>query len=318
VVSHPSDFGIQDLFVAGAGFDIAGAYFLARGLLTSPEQASQMQIQGGNSFARFTVRAAEDYADGRVGIVGLLIGFIVQASAYVLSAPGSARLASSIATVVGLVASTTGAILLVIAIGRFARPRLRNRWLLETARIDSLGFRHADPSGQELFTYGRVLNIRAYQEEFVDNASYAWRVFKTTVRDANDDVRVRPAIFQPFAALDNPHGYYSENPKRRWWTRSAESEVLMVAKGAADRPLHYLIAVVAWPKKLLSAYREATTLPELPEVKLDPPSSSGYDPRTLPLLIAQAKGSFFNTKVTVAVLLVSLVSLAVALIVLLR
>ena len=67
-------------------------------------------------------------------------------------------------------------------------------------------------------------------------------------------------------------------------------------------------------KRLTDAYREATTLPELPQPKLDPPSSSGYDPRTFPLLLAQAKCGHFNTKVTVAVLLVSVVALVVAVI----
>jgi len=69
---------------------------------------------------------------------------------------------------------------------------------------------------------------------------------------------------------------------------------------------------VRW--NLLAAYREATTLPELPEVHTEPPSSSGYDPRTLPLLMAQVKGGIFNTRITVAVLLVSLASLVVALV----
>jgi hypothetical protein len=31
-------FGIEDLFVAGIGFDIAGAWLVSRGLLARPEQ----------------------------------------------------------------------------------------------------------------------------------------------------------------------------------------------------------------------------------------------------------------------------------------
>ena len=50
----------------------------------------------------------------------------------------------------------------------------------------------------------------------------------------------------------------------------------------------------------------------------EPPSSSGHDPRTLPLLMAQVKGGIFNTRLTVAVLLVSFASLVLALVALLH
>ncbi len=214
--AHKSAYGVLNLFVAGAGFDVAGAFLLARGLTASPERAARRVVQGRNSFARFDVRSAEDYADGQIGRASLIIGFLAQAVAYVLSAHGAASLSHTSWAYVGLLACTAAAILLVFLIARKAHPWLRNRWLIKFARIDNYGYLHTHPSGRELFSFGEVLNIRAYQHEFGNNEAYARRVFKTKVRDSNQDPEVRPPNFQPFAALDNQHGYVSEYRKGRW------------------------------------------------------------------------------------------------------
>lgn len=63
-----------DLFAAGLGFDIAGAYLVAKGLLTPPEKFAQRLVRAGQTFAHANVRAAEDYADGRVGVAALWLG----------------------------------------------------------------------------------------------------------------------------------------------------------------------------------------------------------------------------------------------------
>jgi hypothetical protein len=205
-----------DLFVAGAGFDAAGALLLARGLTTSPERAARRLIQGQNTFARFDVRSAEDYADGRIGSISLVLGFVLQAIAYVWLAHGGSQLSHTAGAYVGLVMCGLVAVLIAFLIARKARPWRRNRWLVEFARIDNYGYRHHHPSGRELFRFGQVLGIRAYQAEWGDDTAYAWRVFKTPVRDPTRDHEVRPPNFQPFAPLDNPHGYTSELPKSRW------------------------------------------------------------------------------------------------------
>jgi hypothetical protein len=115
-----------------------------------------------------------------------------------------------------LLGSAAAAILFVFLIARSAGPSLRDRWIIKFARIDDHGYLHTYPSGPELFRFGQVLNIRAYQHEFGDNAAYAKRVFKTQVRDPSKDHEARPSNFQPFAALDNKHGYVSENMKGDW------------------------------------------------------------------------------------------------------
>jgi hypothetical protein len=216
VQAHTSSYGVLDLFVAGAGFDVAGAFLLARGLTTSPERAARRLVHSRNSLARFDVRSAEDYADGQIGRASLIAGFVVQALAYVLLAHGTGELSHTSRAYVGLVGSAVAAVLLVWAIARKAHPWFRDRWLVKFARIDNYGYMHTYPSGAELFSFGELLGIRAYEREYGDPAAYALRVFKTRVRDSSRDVEVRPSNFQPYAALDNTHGYVSEYPKGRW------------------------------------------------------------------------------------------------------
>jgi len=212
-------FGAVDLFVAGAGFDVAGAFLLARGLSTSPHQAARRLIQGQKSFARFDVRTAEDYADGRLGLLSLAFGFLIQAVAYAWSAHGNTQLSSTAWSYVGIVASGTASMLFVWLVQRRLHPRLRNRWLIEFARIDNYGYRHARPSGREIFAFGQILGSRPYRAEYGDPAAYARRVFKTDVRDPSQDHLTRPAEFQPYVPLDDEHGYVSEMPKRKTWRR---------------------------------------------------------------------------------------------------
>jgi hypothetical protein len=157
-VHHASPiFGVLDLFVAGAGFDIAGAWWLARGLTTSPEKAAWLMIHSRNSFARFDVRSAEDYADGQIGRWSLIVGFLIQTLAYVLLAHGAKSLSHSPEALVGLVGCGTAAILLVFAVAHKAHPWLRDRWLVKFARIDNFGWVHALPSGRELFAFGQLV-----------------------------------------------------------------------------------------------------------------------------------------------------------------
>jgi hypothetical protein len=214
-----SNLGVLDLFVAGAGFDIAGAWLLARGLTTSSEKAAWLMIHSRNSFARFDVRSAEDYADGQIGRGSLIVGFFIQTVAYVLLAHGAKPLSHSYEALVGLVGSGAAAILFVFAVAHKARPWLRDRWLVNLARIDNFGWPHALPSGKELFTLGQLVGKPAYGREYGDNEAYALRVFKTRVRDDTKDNEVRPSNYQPVVPLDDSRGYFSELSKAHWRLR---------------------------------------------------------------------------------------------------
>lgn len=162
------------------------------------------------------MRGAEDFADGRIGVFSLVAGFLIQALAYAWSSHGTSQLSGTALSYVGIIASGAAAILVVALVYRKLHPWLRNRWLLQFSRIDDLGYPHELPS-RDLFLYGRILGFRPYQKEYADPAAYARRVFGTEIRDSTQDHLTRPPEFQPFAALDDQHGYVTEMPGRRLW-----------------------------------------------------------------------------------------------------
>jgi hypothetical protein len=76
---------VDDLFTAGIGFDVVGAFLLARGLLVSAKQSLRRAYIGfgGLGFGQLTTRA-EDWVDGWFGASSLMLGFILQLIAYTL------------------------------------------------------------------------------------------------------------------------------------------------------------------------------------------------------------------------------------------
>jgi hypothetical protein len=68
--------GYTDLFPAGLGFDISGAYLLAKGLGMRPEEYTRRFRASRHTFGRANVKAAEDFADAKAG-VGSLVGDMV-------------------------------------------------------------------------------------------------------------------------------------------------------------------------------------------------------------------------------------------------
>ena len=80
---------VTDLFAVGIGFDIAGAYLLARGLLISPHGLwVRFTIAGADT--RF-VDEAKDRVMAVVGLGALASGFVIQAFGYALSPLPSSR-----------------------------------------------------------------------------------------------------------------------------------------------------------------------------------------------------------------------------------
>jgi len=146
--------GFNDLFAVGLGCDLAGAYLLAQGLLTSPD-AEYRRTMSQNSFASWNVRAAEDRADGRAGVIGLCTGFLLQAVAYVLQIGGvSSHTNGTGAGVVAAVCVAAG-LTAVLAFARTTRWPWTRSYLVEVAHYDYQG-RQDTPDGQELYRYARI------------------------------------------------------------------------------------------------------------------------------------------------------------------
>jgi hypothetical protein len=74
---------VTDLFAVGIGFDIAGAYLLARGLLIKPH-GLYVRFTFAGAGTRF-VDEVRDRAMAVFGLAALVFGFMIQAFGYALS-----------------------------------------------------------------------------------------------------------------------------------------------------------------------------------------------------------------------------------------
>jgi len=130
-------FVIEDLFAVGLGFDIAGAYLLARGLLTSPAEIARrsVSITGFNSL--LMASQARDRIDGAIGLAALLFGFALQALAYALTLGGlgGGRDGDARRGLVAL-ALSGAAVALVLVAWKAVSERLLRRTLLSVARLN--------------------------------------------------------------------------------------------------------------------------------------------------------------------------------------
>jgi hypothetical protein len=157
--------GYTDLFAAGLGFDITGAWLVAKGLQTKPDQYAGRMTAAGNTFAAYNARAAEDFADSRAGVAWLLVGFGLQAIGYALSIGGVSDRADGICAGLIAVGFTLAAVGIAAALARLMRWHWVRGWLIDLARFDRAGNRHDDPRGGELLLYARVLG-RTVDEDF--------------------------------------------------------------------------------------------------------------------------------------------------------
>lgn len=173
---------VLDPFVVGLGLDIVGAYLVTRGLLASPRSIAYRAA----SFVQFSgfeaASDAEDGADGEAGMLALMVGFALQAVAYVLTLGGSESGTSSgraITAVILLFATVT----LAWLVSRAYRAWRLRKIAVQIASFDYLNGRPlAAPSGETLMAIGRALGWAEEPNE--TRAAYASRVFGV---DADED-----------------------------------------------------------------------------------------------------------------------------------
>ncbi len=169
---------VEDLFTVGLGFDIGGAYLLARGLLAPPPLLASRtaSFYGSNAYA--VVSQAEDRIRGLFGLGSLVLGFSLQAIGYAIVLSGQGT--TSFSTSRGVLALALAAVPVVSVVGaeRLVRPQLRRRLLIDVARFDvSLQETMDQPSAAALVGFGRVLECDPLNgEEPQDYAKRAWSV----------------------------------------------------------------------------------------------------------------------------------------------
>lgn len=127
-------FGTDDLFVAGLGFDIAGAWLLARGLLASPSEIAlrTAQLWGGNPAT--TAAELEDSVSGSFGLSALLFGFVVQGISYAISAQTDDP---TTGTWVGVAIAAAVPILATLAVEKLTHGWRLDRLIVEVSKFDA-------------------------------------------------------------------------------------------------------------------------------------------------------------------------------------
>jgi hypothetical protein len=162
-----------------AGLGFAGAFKLAVGLIAKPGKFAARIVRSGNSLDHYNVRAAEDHADGIVGVGALVVGFAVQGVVAIWAIGHSASTNVSGPSYV----ITTGYFIVSVALvwlaGRSSRKWLIWRYLVDLARYPNYSEEAlAAPNLVELRRYGRVLGEGYQQRPDEDDACYARRVWK--------------------------------------------------------------------------------------------------------------------------------------------
>jgi hypothetical protein len=169
---------VEDLFVAGLGFDIAGAYLVSRGLLAPGPKIAQKATTYWGGSPHTMVAAAEDRVAGVFGLCSLVFGFALQGTAYFLVIAGASIGDHGIAQ--ATVAATLAwlPVMLVLVSERLARPELARRTVVEAAKWDPNARKtRALPKGDLLYLIGlQAWGITRIEGE--DDAAYAKRVWK--------------------------------------------------------------------------------------------------------------------------------------------
>jgi hypothetical protein len=168
---------VEHLFVAGLGFDVAGAYLVSRGLLA---RISQIATLGATMYALEKPRATyavEDRIRGTVGLVALVLGFSLQAIGYILYLGGDKV---EFGTEPSILAACLGiGIAVAVPLGeRLARPRWRDRLLVQVARFDWEGGKELRerPVDHVLRAFGEQTDRAKMPDE--SDVEYCARVFR--------------------------------------------------------------------------------------------------------------------------------------------
>jgi len=128
-------FSLGDVFIVGVAFDLLGGFYLARGLLAKPRDIARRTatLAGGNPTA--AASQIEAGADGRVGLLSLAVGFLLQAGGYVAEVAGVTVSTDLERTLVAVALASVAAVTAVL-LARSPRRRFARRLAINVARYD--------------------------------------------------------------------------------------------------------------------------------------------------------------------------------------
>jgi hypothetical protein len=193
------DFAVTDLFVVGLGFDLVGAWLLARGLIDRPNIIIKRHTTYWDFNSVAASSAARDRVDGQCGILSLIVGFSFQAFGYLLDLADGSSSGHSISRALTALALLILAILGAWHLSRFVRARMLRPLLVEMAhwrakRSDEPPVRRDGADPARLVAFAFELDVRRQDGE--SDSSYAKRAFNLTDADLLDLDPQTPAVSQ--------------------------------------------------------------------------------------------------------------------------
>ncbi|TME57173.1 MAG: hypothetical protein E6I60_02405 [Chloroflexi bacterium] len=168
----------EDIFVVGIGFDIAGAFLLAKGLLLPSRQIMNLSATYFGFNPSEVVARVEDKISTYIGVSALVTGFLFQLLGYVLDL--AFRTVSPASPTRALLAAFGAAVAigLVRLIYPLVLPTWRRRLLIDVAHYDQSG-KQAHPYGAYLLAFGGKLHMQpALPNE--SQEAYSKRVWRVT------------------------------------------------------------------------------------------------------------------------------------------
>jgi hypothetical protein len=180
-LDHSMCFAVEDLFVVGIGFEVAGAFLLGRGLLTSAEEIARRTASYLGYSSPLAVSQIKDRVDGAFGLGALFLGFLTQAVAYVVTLSRGTSGDGSGARAVTAITLALLAVVLVLVLWQAVRPRLLKRGAIKVARVNVFKLPveiKERPYGALLLNYGKELGFDRLDTD--NERTYAERVFGVT------------------------------------------------------------------------------------------------------------------------------------------
>lgn len=150
---------MDDVFTVGVSFDLLGGFLLGRGLLASPSQIAKRGSTRWGWNPADTIGQIQAGADGRVGLVSLGVGFVLQAGGYVALIAGASVQTGVVRALLAIGIAAVAALAWWRALGH-VHSRLVKRLVVNVARANPVsGELREHPDAGVLLALGQELGF---------------------------------------------------------------------------------------------------------------------------------------------------------------
>lgn len=181
---------VQDFWAAGLGFDLGGAFLLARGLINDPAELTRLAGSFYGSRLYQALSVARNRLDGICGVTALLLGFGLQAVGYIVTLASPHRLHTGLTTALVAAAFAVLALVAAVAAGNYVRRARFIPLLIEMSHFTMDGRRMEFPRAALLPDWLETLG----EERRLKESNLAFVRRTVGVEDLIVDVPARPGI----------------------------------------------------------------------------------------------------------------------------